>query len=933
MTTQRAAATLIRFQLEQLRARNSFHEFEHLCRQYARVRLDSSVLPATGPVAGGGDGGRDFESLLTFCGDDRLGRRQVFACTLQQRGLTAKVKRDLRTIASGGSVRVVYYFFSSDVTIGSRHKWQAWAQQTLGLQLDVIDGQALSEHLCAPDLVWIAEEYLAVPKEHLPRPDAPKTPYERLRTEWQDPARNIVSIGDFLEVRFGIRTTTREPVEAAEDAPKWLSLMRRFVDAAGSGVLWLQGAYEIVIGTFYSKNQLEACGSLIRSYLVTLTDGRGEDEPSRLRDCLTIANAALVAGDTGISADELAQVRNQIAEACERALLDEERPSSRCGYFEVQLLIALFEPKVQDSERLARAGAVLQQVLELAPTARFYDAHQLAQALALVVEYLDGSSEFRLLLARLDEVVASRFGGGIAASLCRDRALRLCKAGKILAAIREVHQAKAGWFTGESMVDCVRAFNLLSELYLGAGLPVAALHHAQAGLLIAGVQSSDLQFIAEISDLLRVVSRCRIYLGQTYEYLQTAEVALALDPSSATEELSLYMTLVAAIEVVEPRLGRAIRGRWQEHVLRNSFLAPSNMALALDSARELLDAGEFDRFTDCGRERSIEWLAFGSHWCVSCRNSPRDVEVAEEIAALLQVLQADMFDRDPWHHLGRIQIVVVSEPGAEPLYASCKSDSIEIRIGERWIPGCTDDQMMILAVVIDAVFIKRDMSAEMNAAMREGLLAKVFAGATYAILRSHSIFGRRPRLVRSKKLAAVVKRRPLAEETLKLPAPRAKGHSGPEWDHAIAHRYERWLAKLGPSLRELRKHRSVCNRVAEWRSKGIPEWHIVGALGSLLVHAAFKEEMGVEPSENLEQYRGFFESLPVSNRLYELPLEMLSDEYLERSREAYMAAFLTGQGVELRNWSPARFAVFADVRLGFNERGPSPPDWLGEVEQ
>ncbi|MEE8270693.1 MAG: hypothetical protein V3R98_03030, partial [Alphaproteobacteria bacterium] len=57
--------SVIRFNISELKARNAHHDFEHLCRHLARLRVYSNVLPATGPVGAGGDAGRDFETFKT----------------------------------------------------------------------------------------------------------------------------------------------------------------------------------------------------------------------------------------------------------------------------------------------------------------------------------------------------------------------------------------------------------------------------------------------------------------------------------------------------------------------------------------------------------------------------------------------------------------------------------------------------------------------------------------------------------------------------------------------------------------------------------------------------------------------------------------------------------------------------------------------------
>jgi hypothetical protein len=56
----------LRFQLNELSAENGHHTFEHICREVARARLATNLVPATGPVAGGGDAGRDFETFKSY---------------------------------------------------------------------------------------------------------------------------------------------------------------------------------------------------------------------------------------------------------------------------------------------------------------------------------------------------------------------------------------------------------------------------------------------------------------------------------------------------------------------------------------------------------------------------------------------------------------------------------------------------------------------------------------------------------------------------------------------------------------------------------------------------------------------------------------------------------------------------------------------------
>ena len=160
----------IRYALSQLNGKNGHHEFEHLCRAVARLRITPNILPATGPVADGGDQGRDFETFHSYILQRLPGsflaveddQRIVFACTLQRDDLGTKIRNDICTILDGGPVARAYFFCEQDVTVSRRHKLRDWAWENHRLEVEIIDGQALSELLVMEDCLWIAERYLDV---------------------------------------------------------------------------------------------------------------------------------------------------------------------------------------------------------------------------------------------------------------------------------------------------------------------------------------------------------------------------------------------------------------------------------------------------------------------------------------------------------------------------------------------------------------------------------------------------------------------------------------------------------------------------------------------------------------------------------------------------------------------------------------------------
>jgi len=89
--TPEVVGKLISYALSELSTDNAHHDFEHLCRHLARRRICSNILPATGPVSGGGDKGADFETLHVESGFGASAYWQLaapckvlFACSLEK---------------------------------------------------------------------------------------------------------------------------------------------------------------------------------------------------------------------------------------------------------------------------------------------------------------------------------------------------------------------------------------------------------------------------------------------------------------------------------------------------------------------------------------------------------------------------------------------------------------------------------------------------------------------------------------------------------------------------------------------------------------------------------------------------------------------------------------------------------------------------------
>lgn len=174
MSTRAEMTRIIGYSLSQLRIENRHHEFEHLCRDLAGEFIARNILPATGPVAGSGDQGRDFETFPTYVHDRRVrltgfaaraGNEIIaFACSVQHQGIAAKIMADVALICSSGTrVERVCFFSTEPIKVADRHMLEAGASREFGISLTIFDRPAIAELLSRPEGRWIAQTHLHVP--------------------------------------------------------------------------------------------------------------------------------------------------------------------------------------------------------------------------------------------------------------------------------------------------------------------------------------------------------------------------------------------------------------------------------------------------------------------------------------------------------------------------------------------------------------------------------------------------------------------------------------------------------------------------------------------------------------------------------------------------------------------------------------------------
>lgn len=669
----------LRFQLDQLGARNAHHEFEHLCRHFARQAITPNILPATGPVSGGGDQGRDFETFTTFVRDAPDGsyffageggsKPLVFACTLTAKvDLPGKIKADVRTICGAGAPHIIYCFSNQDLPVPKRHALQAWSLEECHCRLEIFDAQALAEQLSRAELFWIAEEYLHVASDLLPAPGVSGgAAYDKARARWLDGSNVPANFADFIEVKLGLRRATFTE-RLKPDLARWINVMETFLTQEEVEDLQRRAAYEICVATLRGFHDLTPRRALVERYFAEW--GQPSGVGAALQDAVILfvyCSAAASCAELEIDDDSLAEWCDALIVATDRVVAEAPGPNSRAEGLLARAQLAMVLVSSETDHAAKDFDDVFGRWFELvdaAEKAPLFPVEPLADLLTNVMPMLGRDSRFVGLTSRVDELLGLRSSGYIVAEKCRDRALAYMEAGNALEAIAEFQRAKVKWFTGDALRGSILSQLALSDAYLGLGLVYAAKYHAlSAVFLVARTDGDELRGL--LPGAFAQLGRC-VYAGgewvtfsEHFRLHLIAHYQWTSDPDDWARQPSIQSGV--AHFVVMRALAKVIGGEAASAILEAPLLAtemPEDLrAEILDpplpvAAYEALTSDEIQArmakelwgpaFADCGATREYRWRALGIHWTVHCPNDLRHIPAVEEFVAVLQIAIADI---------------------------------------------------------------------------------------------------------------------------------------------------------------------------------------------------------------------------------------------------------------------------------------------------
>jgi hypothetical protein len=739
-----------------------------------------------------------------------------------------------------------------------------------------------------------------------PPADEPALPdwYLTDRDRWRERGVAQRTLGDILDLKDGLRHATRFR-EARPDLPFWFRLARQCAGDDAPHSVRHRARYEIAWAAMQAMADIRAVDDPVRGFFDDLIQ-QPEVEPSSFADAgvlLTGLPVAVAAGRTEITPDEVRRWNDQLRERLRVELTKELRPTRRAevldslaflsvtldplamGRFEqseahIDVLemvdetgamkpIAIDESRTPPSVDKAGAMQAWLELAELIPGAPLFPVGQLGSRLAFIAPLLIDEPGWRMLIDAIDQAVERSSGGAAVAARARDRGIALMRAERPRDAVHELHTAKVHWWGGDTLRGSLLAMLLISSCYRELRLPQAAKQYALAASYAASVASDD-EVIDLLSSGLLVASETDYQAGATCSALELLEAGIALQ--SAQVEIDANSVAADLLERAYATLGFALMIARATTPAFVPFVERVAQSLGIrDSLEEELPAWTRNRdevlkkvdeqllgrfLSDGGARRVIRFAALGIDWTISSSNRFSDARAAERFAAAIQIALPEMADADLCVIPSKIDVEV--ENVEQELPADERLDWSPTNDGRRWRVRLSsfppneafDPQRIELEVLtcltpilIDASLLPPEtFMAALETAFSRGLSHKLGSVRPYDELGLPAeIYNRTPRA------NVTPPADPHEYPTREHPQLAWRSDLGPTYDiasalEAIARRYER-IPQLIPGLiQRLEADEAFLAAVAEMRTRGWLDWHILQALASAAMNDALLRE-------------------------------------------------------------------------------------------
>lgn len=943
LASYRQLKALIKFQLSNLRAENDFHVFESVCRQFSRIRIGLNVLPATGPVSSGGDQGRDFETYqvmearpLASTGSARMQPKSAaFACTAQQDDLPSKIKSDVANMVVGKRIDIAYYFSVKDVAVSARHKLQKWASEMFELELEIFDGEALSEELASHDLFWIAVEYLHVSGDAFPPVE--DIDYAKLKEKWESKEPLAANYGHFQEIR-GLARRALHDETLKQDLLFWLEKLRTMAEMPALGDVFARKVrFELIALRVRGMKDLIDWEPHVRKYFDLVSTIVDPTEAKDAAVAWVFVHAAVESGGANLNSDEMKKWRVSIRKYVDDEIETKTDSLTHATLLELDGYLFITDPYHPDIDRCIEIWDQLADIIDAIP---LFPLETFTDMLAELAPYVREHAKYSSLIETTDALLSKRIGNFAVADQCRTRAINYYDHEMPVMALREFHNAKVQWFAEETLYGSILSMLMISQIYSELRLVYAAKYYALSALFAAThTQDSDVKIL--VPQALASLTEAEYLNGEWGHFFIHSDFAMQTlgaiapdvdDPKSKEiwSRLIFYSATALAItgaigSTRNNAFAQNITDKWQSEELDEllSHASPTWTNMPIEDLFDTLTSNFVGLpFSDAPTIRNSKWASSGLEWNFQWKSGLNEDATAEHLMTVLQVLSAELADRDTYFLKTKVNVAITFGKDfrvdqVSSGYEDVVSYDVSIPLAEGTklnIPRSRSFVELATTLLLGlSVLPEAKLKDRIEKLFEQGLTSKVLAVNSYeTVFKAAHDWGMYTELQANEFPGPLngIESHPVEHSALAWIDSEIDEFVLADQLELIRNRYDNSEKPIAVTLALLRDNDQFVRTIASLRAQGWKDWHILMSIVNLAVNYRVHTMDVTGPLQTREAFMKLFSGEEESNAV-PIPVEEFSEKQLKFGLSLTLPSTFKGIGLDLR-LNPINFEAMFD---------------------
>lgn len=758
----------------------------------------------------------------------------------------------------------------------------------------------------------------------------------------------------------------------------WLKLLDRYIKEIDTPLefkmialyehVWLKILYSD--SNKYPKGSLIGSEAYIQEYFNDFDNFKNANDIENAQNILNVIGAAAKLDLIHINIDLITGWEVKLIELINRKLEITDNPTEICHLLENLFRLKLFYNLIHcQDDCFVDIQSLLERIISLSSDAIYYNVSQLSTRINEYIKIiLDTFEEINYQLInfletysdKLVDIVQVRHGKYEAAQLQKDRGISYLNRTEpffCLKALSCFHKAKDLFNHQETVEGYILTLLNISQLYAGINMNLAAKYYALSGVWLS-VFNGEEKLLKRIVDSLGMLFHADFRQGAWMSAIvDFNRYVLALhefcpNPINFNDDMPLksiadFSFMMYSCNLIQPDLKYLIENEiCKTGYLKDEFVTPlledvSRKYTDIDSLTKLITAKLSDNpLNDIGEERFISFMALGSKWNISFENDYITNSVAEEFAAILQVILCEIaLSSEDFHFTkGSIKIKIVVRDGVHKPEEIPSHDTFSWEVFIPYFDGKKIEEVnfhnasfvVIVMRILDRISL---LPYEQVQSLFEALFRDNSLGTKTL---SQNTYQKMYRLVFSEvdfyslqrqnfdKSSVLFKELPKENNVIKW-----KSGLSLKYDHDlsmkyISNRYKSSLKCIHITLEKFLNNSEFHLLVNRWRKEGWEDWFIIlGMMNFILNYKANSElnELNIDDeAERMSKFKEFFfkyRNLDEKDCYFEFSIEAFRSEFYNFQLQNACVIVLESFGLENKAKFPNFKAIkeFLDIRF------------------